>query len=197
MKKQTYQGNITITSQAQWDEFAKKYDKVTGSIYMQGCTGLTSVTFPDKVTGSIDMDETSSEYLLSLQHNKIVYRINSVQFPRNLFDSVRHGELSAAEVFAISNMEQRRVAYERMDKIKMKDLDGLAVLDEVADDGHGYPMRIVSFNLPRVSEPFLFLNCHCPSGGREYYLETRQEDCWAAKAASFGLVRSVEWVAEY
>ena len=57
-------------------------------------------------------------------------------------------------------------------------------------------MRVVSFKLPGISQPFLYLNCFCPSGGREYYLETRKKVCWKAKAASFGL-EDVEWVAEY
>jgi hypothetical protein len=39
-------------------------DKATGYIDMAGCTGLTSVTFL-KENGSIYMDELSSEYLLS------------------------------------------------------------------------------------------------------------------------------------
>jgi len=84
-----------------------------------------------------------------------------------------------------------------MDKAKMLDLDGLKILDEVADDGHGYPMRIVQFKIDGVDEPFRYLNCFCPSGGREYYLETRQKDCWVAKAESFGLPKDVEWEAEY
>ena len=36
----TYEGNIKIRTVKDWDAFAaKKYDKVNGSIYMQGCTG--------------------------------------------------------------------------------------------------------------------------------------------------------------
>ncbi len=257
MKKQTYIGDIRIGTATEWEQFIKKYDgitgsiymqgctgltsvtfpketgyidmqgctgltsvtfpdkvsgyiymqgctgltsvtfpKETGSIYMQGCTGLTSVTFPDKVSGYIYLDDKSSDYLLSLQHKKIICQLNDVNFDRKLFDSVRFGQLSAADVFSISNMEQRRVAYERLDKIKIKELDGLTVVDRIEDDGCGYPMQIISFTLPRVNQPFLYLNCFCPSSGREYYLETQETDCWTAKAASFGL-SDVEWVAEY
>jgi hypothetical protein len=212
----TYEGNITIRTVKEWNTFAaKKYDKVTGSIdmqgctgltsvqfpketgsiYMQGCTGLTSVQFPDKVTGSIDMDDKSSEYLLSLIHKKIVYRINNIQFNRNLFDAVRKGELSAQQVFAISNMEQRRVAYEKMDKVKMAELPDLKVLDE-SKDKYGLNQRIISFNVDGFDKPFLFYHCICPSTGREYYLETKQNNCAAAQSKSFGL-DNIEFTEEW
>ena len=142
------------------------------------------------------MGDNASDWMLSQQGN-ITYMINDVQFDKGLFHKVRKGELTAAEVFALPNMEQRRVAYEKMDKTKMKELPDFTVLDQVANDGCGYAMQIVSFKLPNFSKPFLFLNCFCPSGGREYYLETQQKTCWAAKAASFGLPAGVKWVAEY
>jgi hypothetical protein len=162
---------------------------------MQGCTGLTSVQFPDKVTDSIYMDDKSSEYLLSLIHKKIVYRINNIQFNRNLFDAVRKGELSAQQVFAISNMEQRRVAYEKMDKVKMAELPDLKVLDE-SKDKYGLNQRIISFNIDGFDKPFLFYHCICPSTGREYYLETKQNNCASAKSKSFGL-DNIEFTEEW
>ena len=192
----TYNGNVTITSEKQWVEFLAEYEAVTGGIYMRGCTGLTSVRFPNEVTGYISMDDKCSEYLLSLQQPKIVYQVNSVAFGKQLFDSVRKGQLSAAEVFAIENTEQRRVAYERLNKIQMKDLPNYKVLSSVKDDGHGYPMRVVSFTMPGYDQPFKFFNCFCPSEGREYFLETKQVTCKTAKAKSFGLDKvkfEMEW----
>jgi hypothetical protein len=191
-------------------------DKVTDSIYMRGCTGLTSVQFPDKVTGYIDMrgctgltsvqfpketgyidmDDKSSEYLLSLNHKKIVYHINNVQFNRNLFDSVRLGQLSAQQVFAIANTEQRRVAYEKMDKGKMAELPNLKVLDE-SKDKYGFQQRIISFTVEGFDKPFLYYHCFCPSTGREYYIETRQITCKEAKPASFRLSEDFEFTEEW
>ena len=237
MRKEIYQGNYFIATAAEWHEFVKKYkgitgyismngctgltsvtfpkesgsismdgcigltsvtfpDKVSGTIYMNGCTGLTSVTFP-KESGSIFMNEKTSEYLLSYGYKKTIYQINNVQFDKPLFDQVRHGELSASQVFAIRDMEQRRVAYEKMDKIKMKELEGFAVIDKVEDDGKGYPIQVVQFSLPGFNEPFRYLNCFCPTEGREYFLETRKTEVWKAKAASFGLPADIEWAAEY
>ena len=142
------------------------------------------------------MTNNSSDWMLKRQGD-ITYRINDVQFDKGLFNKIRSGKISASEVFAIPNMEQRRVAYGKMDKIKMKELEGFTVVHRIEDDGHQFPMQIVCFNLPGFNTPFYFLNCFCPSSGREYYIETREKDCWKAKAASFGLPADVEWVAEY
>ena len=126
-----------------------------------------------------------------------LYFIHGVKFDdANLWNIIADGSITAAQVFAIDNMEQRRVAYVVMDKAKMSELDGLEIIHQVSDDGHGYPMRIVQFKLPNIDLPFRYLNCYCPSEGREYYLETQKSDCLEAKAASFGL-DDVEWVAEY
>ena len=132
------------------------------------------------------MTDRCSEWLLSRDGN-IEYKINNVLFEKPLFDQIRKGELSASEVFSLTNMEQRRVAYERMDKIKMRDfLKKAKVLDEVKDDGYGYAMRLFSITMKGYDTPFYYLNCFCPPSGREYFLETRQVTCNAAKAVSFG-----------
>ena len=104
-----------------------------------------------------------------------------------MVNQVLSGSLSAQEVFAIKNTEHRRIAYERMDKLKIKELPNLKVLDEVKDDGYGYPMKIVSFDLPDYNTPLYFLNVCCSSTGREYFIETRQKTCEKAKSRSFGL----------
>jgi len=58
-------------------------------------------------------------------------------------------------------------------------------------------MRIVSFKLDSFDTSFYFLNCFCPSTGREYFLETEQKDCWLAKSASFGLSKEDKITKEY
>ena len=51
-----HEGDVRIRTVKEWESFAKKkYKEVNGSIDMQGCTGLTAVTFPKEVNGSIDM----------------------------------------------------------------------------------------------------------------------------------------------
>ena len=141
------------------------------------------------------MTDACSDWLLS-RKGKITYRINNMEFPRKMFNDIRFGSLTAEQVFALENMEQRRVAYERLDKIKMRDLTNLTVLLDEIVDSYGHPMRLVSFNVTGFAEAFRYLNCFCPSTGREYYLETRQTTCAAAKSASFGktkLVFDAEW----
>ena len=140
------------------------------------------------------LSDMCSDWLLS-QTGKIDYYINRVQFDKKLFDAVRHGELSAQQVFAISNMEHRRIAYEKMDKAKMAELPGLQVLDE-SKDKYGLNQRIISFTLEGFNKPFLFYHCICPSTGREYYLETKQKTCAVAKAMSFGLPQ-IEFTEEW
>ena len=43
----------------------------------------------------------------------------------------------------------------------MKQLKDFTILDEVKDDGHGHPMKIVSFTVQNMKEPLLFYNCFC------------------------------------
>jgi hypothetical protein len=142
------------------------------------------------------VSDVCTDWLLSRAGNFEFY-INRIQFDKTLFDAVRKGTLSAQEVFAITNMEQRRVAYEKMDKIKMKDLPGLTITDEV-QDAYGFPMRLISFTLPKFNQPFKFLNCTDPSTGREYFLECFNSDtCWQAKNKSFGLAEGIKFTEEW
>ena len=143
------------------------------------------------------LSDVCSDWLLGREGN-IQYSINNVQFDKTLFDAVRKGTLSAQEVFAITNMEQRRVAYEKMDKIKMRELPNLIVLDKIDDDGHGHPMQLISFTLAGFKQPFKFLNCTDSSTGREYFLECfSSKTCKEAKAKSFGLDLCVTFTEEW
>jgi hypothetical protein len=161
---------------------------ISGSLYMNGMTGVTSVTFAEGFKcGSLYMSDKCSEYLLALNRAKVVFTIENVRFDKSLFDKVRKDILTAQEVFAIVNMEQRRIAYQRMDKNKMKDLPNLKVLNKVKNDGYGYPMKVISFTVEGYDKPFKFLNCFDPSTGREYFLETQSDTCWIAKNKSFGI----------
>lgn len=100
------------------------------------------------------------------------------------------------EIFAIDNLEHRRIAYEYMDKSKMKQLKNFKILDEKIDD-KGNPMKIISFNVQNMDEDLIFYNCFCPSTGREYFVQTDKKECWEAKNHSFGLEGEVEWINEW
>jgi len=142
------------------------------------------------------MTQHCSEWLLSRRNNgNITYKINEVSFNKQLFDKVRKDRLTAEQVFLIENMEQRRVAYEFMDKIKMKQLKG-KTLDVVEDDGFGYPMKVIEIKIKGLRSSSRYLNCFDPSTGREYFLETQQDNCNRAKARSFGFDEikfNMEW----
>lgn len=116
-----------------------------------------------------------------------LYYLNDIEFDKELWQKVVSGKMPVEDIFAIENAEQRRVAYEVMDKSRIKELKDFKVLDEIKDDGYGYPMKVVEFKVKQFDEPLRYLNCFCPSTGREYYIETRQDKCELAKAKSFGL----------
>ena len=134
---------------------------------------------------------------LSFKDGTEIYKINGVLFEKELWAKIVKGEILAKEVFAIENMEQRRIAYELMDKRKMLELPDLKVLDLVVDDGYGTPMKVISFKVKEFDKPFMFLNCFCPSTGREYFLQTDKETCADAKMGSFGFTGDIKFNSEY
>lgn len=126
-----------------------------------------------------------------------IYKLNGVQFEKEWWDKIVNDKMSPEEVFAIDNIEHRRIAYEFMDKTKMKQLKDYKVLDEVKDDGFGNEMKIVSFTVQNMETPLLFLNCFCPSSKREYFLQTEKDTCQEAKMASFGLKADDKFTKEW
>ena len=213
-----YQGNVEITveNSEEWERKLRYTEKISGYVYVRE---NAKASFPklESVSGYVYVGENeklerqlwkiasknnwyvsdkSSEWLLG-QKGNFIFRINEITFPEELFHKVRKGELSAADIFAIENTEQRRVAYERMDKMKMKELPDLKTEDEVKDDGYGYPMKIISFKSDKFDTPFYFLNCFDASTGREYFVETREKKCWAAKMDSFGLKKGERFDEEW
>jgi hypothetical protein len=102
--------------------------------------------------------------------------------------------MTAKEILSIPNVEQRRAAYEVMDKSKMLKL-GAKTLDKVKDDGYGYPMKVIQIDVNGMD--LRYLNCFCPTTGREYFIETRETNCWKAKMGSFGLPAETRFSKEY
>ncbi len=202
----TYKGNVEITKENS-EQMEKKFlytEIIDGSVYVRE---NAKASFPNlKQSGYVYVrngdvklekqlwkiasknkwyvSEKSSEWLLS-QKGDFVYRLNNVEFSKEWFDKIRKDQLSPEEVFAIDNIEHRRVAYEFMDKTKMKQLKDYKVLDEKIDD-KGNPMKILSFTIQNMREPLKFYDCFCPSSKREYFLQTDKDSCDKAKAGMFG-----------
>jgi flagellar basal body-associated protein FliL len=124
-----------------------------------------------------------------------LYFLNGVRFDKEWHTKIVNDEMSPEEIFAIDNLEHRRIAYEYMDKIKMKSLKDYKVLDEQTDS-KGNPMKIISFIVKGVDDPLKYYNCICPSTGREYFLGTDTDTCIEAKNKSFGL-SEIEFVDEW
>jgi len=126
---------------------------------------------------------------------KEFYKINGVDLEKELWKRIVSGNITPKEVFAIKNTEQRRIAYENMDKLKMKELDNYKVIEE-SKDKYNNIQKIISFDIEGFDKPFIYFNCLCPSTGREYFLQTEEMTCEKAKAKSFGL-DFVEFSKEY
>ncbi len=183
-------GDLYINSQAKLE--AKSLKSVGGYLYINSQAKLEAKSLKS-VGGYLSINSPISRRtnelinrLLKERKKRKLY-INRVNFKKSLFNKVRLDKLTAQEVFALENMEQRRIAYQLMDKTKMKKLKDYKVVDKVEKDDYGYPMRIISFQVKGYDTPFKFLNCFCPSEGREYFLETDKDKCVEAKYGSFGL----------
>ena len=139
---------------------------------------------------------STKEPAIRWKGGKEFYYLHGINFEKKWWTKVVKDKLSPEEIFAIDNLEHRRIAYEFMDKTKMKSLKDYKVLDEVKDDGYGYPMKIISFTVKNVDEPLKYLNVFCPSTGREYFIGTKYEKCLEAKAQSFGF-EEIEFIKEW
>jgi len=109
----------------------------------------------------------------------------------DLYWKIVKDEMTPQDIFKIENTELRRIAYEYMDKTKMKKLKGYKVLNK-AKDWYGNKMQIIEFKVEDFEKPFKYYQCICPSSWREYFLETKENTCEKAKAKSFGL-EQIQW----
>ena len=218
-KKFIYEGNVEITkeNQKEWEQKLKKIKHITGglSIYPNAtlqADALESVGGDLYINSKLEakfekrlwknnrnnqwyLTDQCSEFLLSCK-GKIKYSISNIFFEKDLFDKIRQDKLSAEEVFAIENIEQRRVAYEKMDKTKMKALSNFKIIDQCLDK-YNNPVQLLSFSVKGYDLPFKFLYCVCPSTKREYFLETQKDNCVEAKMASFGLGKEIKFNEEF
>ena len=124
-----------------------------------------------------------------------LYFINGVCFEKKWWSKIVNDEMTPEEIFAIDNVEHRRIAYEYMDKLKMKSLKDFKILDEQIDE-KGKVMKIVSFTVQKMTEPLKFYNCIDASTDREYFLGTDCNDCKSAKESLWGL-KDIEFVNEW
>src|SRR3990167_8055819 len=85
-----------------------------------------------------------------------VFKINDIELPFEWFEKIRKDKLSPGEVFAIDNVEHRRIAYEMMDKAKMKQLKDFTVLETGVDE-KGKKVEIVSFTVQNIESHLYFI----------------------------------------
>ena len=189
-----YQGDLIVKV----GDDLKKYEdleSVSGSVYVQENAKLEKQLWKIVVKNKWYITEKSSQWLIDKNGDNFEYRLHNVVFSREWFLKIKNDELTPDEVFAINNIEHRRVAFEFMDKIKMKQLKDFKVLDEKKDE-QGNQMKVISFIVQNMDKPLKFYNCICPSSKREYFVGTNETTCDKAKASSFGLV-DVEFINEW
>ena len=187
--------------------------KVGGSLYCSN-NHLTSLPEKLKVGGYLDCSNNQLTSLpeklnvsgyLDCSHNQLTSVPNYIKNIKYCFifqnlnwndpvwiNKILKDELTPDEVFAIDNIEHRRIAYQYMDKTKMKQLKDYKVLDENTDM-NGNKERIVSFTVQNMKESLKFLNVICPTG-REYFLGTDKDKCSEAQKALLGLDSDVEFI---
>jgi hypothetical protein len=144
------------------------------------------------------LSDKSPEWILTQKIKKAEYKISGIVFEKEWFDKIRKDQLSPEEVFAIDNVEHRRIAYEYMDKAKMQQLKDFKVLDE-KKDGCGKMMRVVSFTVQNMKKPLVFYHCIDASTNREYWLQMDgYKKCDEAKAGLWGLsAKDIRFVEEW
>ena len=176
-------GSVYIRENATFQ--APKLTEVSGSVYIRnGDKKLEKQLWKIASKNKWYVNDLSSDWLLSKKGN-FTYKINDVELPKEWFDKICKDELTAEEVFAIDNIEHRRIAFEKMDKTKMKKLKDFKVLDEQID-GKSNKEKVLSFTVQNMKTPLKFYNCFCPSSKREYFIGTEKDDCKEAKLAIWG-----------
>lgn len=133
---------------------------------------------------------------LAFKDGTEIYKLNGVQFEKEWWTKIVNDEMSPEEIFAIDNLEHRRIAYEFMDKTKMKSLKDYKILDEQVDE-KGNQMKIISFKVKGIDEPLKYYNCFCPTTKREYFIGTDKDTCIEAKNSSFGLDKEDKFTNEF
>lgn len=198
---------------AAWYEFGKHIGvKFDNKVYKIFIDFVTNVSFLIPYEGIVFISETPT---ISWENKRLssttgpaiewadgykLYSINGVAFDEDLWKKVTNKNVKMSEIFAIENVEQRRVAYEIQNKSKMLELPDCKILDKVKDDGYGNPMKIIEFTVGGFESPFKYVNWFCPSTKREYFHEisgTDITDCFEAKNNSFRLPGGITFGKEF
>ena len=139
--------------------------------------------------------EKSSNFIIDKNPKNAIYRLNNIEFNREWFLKIKNDTLQPDKVFAIDNAEHRRIAYEFMDKSKMKSLKDYKILNKTKDS-KGNDCKIISFTVQNMKTPLLFYNVLCPSTKREYFLQVDIKTCIEAKNRLFGK-ENIEFTEEW
>lgn len=190
-------GNENDKKYLQYCELLLKAKKAGAGYWLEAESVLHLVPCPLIEINDRNQFHSDTGPAIRWKDGKSFYYLQGVEFEKELWGKVIKNKLSARQVFALKNMEQRRVAYSMMDKAKMKALKDYKVLDEGIDH-KGKPHKIISFNVAGFDKPFIYYQCVDSTTDREYFVETDKDKCWEAKAALFGLkANEIQWNKEW
>lgn len=149
-----------------------------------GCQNVKQLPDLRNVNGSIDLADCGVEDLSDEQLEGLTVRWRGVPIEaRVLF---RPKSIRPEEIFTQRNAEIRRVMLERIGTNRLMQKTSSRVVDNDSDSGG--VRRLIHFRvkLPSrgVRNEYRFLNCFCPSTGREYLLQVSPDvgTCRAAAA---------------
>lgn len=152
------------------------------ALSLVGCQNVTRLPNMKNVKGSVDLADCGVEDLTDEELEGLQVRWRGVPIEaRYLF---RPKKIRPEEVFGQRNAEVRRVMLERMGTQRLMQMTSSRVVD--SDQDAGGLRRLIYFRISQAwgREEYHFLNCFCPSTGREYLLQVPMTvvTCHAAAA---------------
>lgn len=134
---------------------------------LENCSRVTALPGDLKVRGPIEISGSGIRALpVELESATLFWR--GVAVPAQVAFSPE--SFSGEEILKYPNAEVRRILMEILGPTRILSLLQPRVIDEDSDAGG--ERRLLAVDVPNAREPFVFLECRCPSTKRQYALRT-------------------------
>lgn len=150
------------------------------NLSLVGCHVVKSLPRRFDLTGSVDLADCGITNLEDEQLTGLEVRWRGVPIPAQFL--FRPKSIRPEDIFRQQNAEVRRVMLERVGVERLLQISDSRVVAEDVDAGGR--RRLIRFRTDGWQRDWYFLNCICPSTGREYILQVpgNLENCHAAAA---------------
>jgi Domain of unknown function (DUF6745) len=161
---------------------ASRVPLTPGLLDLTNCLRLTELPADIVVHGQIEVAGSAIKSAPAHVEEALLWR--RVRVPARV--AFHPESFAAAEVFAMPNVELRRVLLEMLGPERLLERLSPEVVHEDVDLGG--PRRLLRIRSPLSREPYVFLECRCPSTGRTYVLRVppTTTTCHAAAAWTAG-----------